>query len=216
MKRVIILGAAGQIAKLVEPMLLTQHDVRLTLFLRHPEKLTDSALDKKRIKIITGDCTHYTELVAALADQDIVYANLAGKDIETQAETVVKAMRAQGLRRLIWISTLGIYDEVPGEFGQWNRDMLGGYLEAYSAAAAIIEHSVLDYTLIRPAWLQDKDEVNYEITSKKEPFKGTEVSRKSVAALVASLVADPTAYVRQSIGIDKPGTTGARPLWYAK
>ncbi|ETA91417.1 hypothetical protein O982_25250, partial [Mycobacterium avium 10-5581] len=71
------------------------------------------------------------------------------------------------MRRLIWISTLGIYDEVPGEFGRWNHRMLdGGYLETYAAAAKVIESSRLDYTIIRPAWLTDKDEVDYEITQK--------------------------------------------------
>ncbi|MRE42408.1 NAD(P)H-binding protein, partial [Klebsiella quasipneumoniae] len=48
----------------------------------------------------------------------------------------------------------------------------------------IIENSDLDYTIIRPGWLTDKNENVYEITAKNETFKGTEVSRKSVASLV--------------------------------
>ncbi len=55
----------------------------------------------------------------------------------------------------------------------------GGYLETYGAVAKVIEESDLDYTIIRPAWLSNKDIVSYETTIKKgEPFKGTEVSRK--------------------------------------
>lgn len=74
---------------------------------------------------------------------------------------------------------MGIDDEVPGNFGKWNHQQLdGGYLETYGAAAKVIEESDLDYTIIRPAWLSNKDIVSYETTQKGEPFKGTEVSRR--------------------------------------
>lgn len=75
----------------------------------------------------------------------------------------------------------------------------------------MVEGSDLDYTIIRPAWLTNLDEVDYETTTRDEPFKGTEVSRRSVAAFVVSLIKDPTKAVRDSIGVDKPGTDGDRP-----
>ncbi len=34
----------------------------------------------------------------------------------------------------------------------------------------------LDYTITRPAWLTDRNEVGYELTGKGEAFKGTEAS----------------------------------------
>lgn len=61
------------------------------------------------------------------------------------------------VRRLIFISSMGIYDEVPGE---WS----GGILEPYRKAAAVIEGSTLDYTIIRPAWLNNRDEIAYGTT----------------------------------------------------
>ncbi len=91
-----------------------------------------------------------------MADVDLVYANLAGSNIEDQAKTVVKAMNANGIKRLIWVSSLGIYDEVPGKFGEWNKNILGSYLTIYRAAADQITASNLDYTIIRPAWLTNK------------------------------------------------------------
>jgi uncharacterized protein YbjT (DUF2867 family) len=42
------------------------------------------------------------------------------------------------------------------------------YLGTYRSAADVIENSTLDYTIIRPAWLTDKDEVDYETTAKGE------------------------------------------------
>lgn len=213
MTKIVILGAGGQIARHAIRQFLDLGDVELTLFLRKPADVRDIAGDRARV--LKGDVTDTRLLEETVRGQDVVYANLGGDDIEDQARSVVAALDAAGVRRLIWISTLGIYDEVPGAFGRWNHEQLdGGYLEPYSAAASVIEHSNLDYTIIRPAWLTDKDEVDYELTDKGEPFKGTEVSRKSVADLVVKLTQDPTRDARASLGVDKPGTDGDKPSWY--
>lgn len=37
MTKIAILGAAGQIAQLVEPMLLKKNDIKMVLYLRHPK-----------------------------------------------------------------------------------------------------------------------------------------------------------------------------------
>jgi len=212
MTNVLVLGANGKIAKLATAQLLENPDNHLTLFLRNSKRLANAASD--RVQVVEGDAASEADLKAAMADADIVYANLAGS-IEAEAKAVVAAMDASGLKRLIWISTLGIYDEVPGNFGKWNHQMLdGGYLETYGAAAKTIEDSDLDYTIIRPAWLSNNDEVAYETTQKGEAFKGTEVSRKSIAALVAKLVADPSQAIHESLGVNKPNTDGDKPAWY--
>lgn len=211
MTNVLVLGAHGKIARLATDQLLANPENRLTLFLRNADRLADRAGD--RVKVIDGDAGNEADLKAALAGIDIVYANLAGK-IEDEAKAVVNAMDAVGVKRLIWISTLGIYDEVPGAFGKWNHQMLdGGYLETYAAAAKTIENSDLDDTIIRPAWLSNHDEIDYETTQKGDSFKGTEVSRKSIAALVTKLVADPTQAIHESLGVNKPNTDGDKPAW---
>lgn len=213
MTKIAVLGAGGQIARLAIPQLLENENNELTLYLRHPSRLQH--LPSDRVHIVEGDVLDVDLLTQAVRGQDVVYANLGGTDIEGQARAVVSAMKAAGTRRLIWISTLGIYDEVPGAFGEWNHAMLdGGYLGPYSAAAQVVETSDLDYTIIRPAWLTDTDEVDYELTQRDEPFKGTEVSRKSVAALVADIVKNPGDTVGASLGVNKPGTDGDKPSWY--
>lgn len=213
MKKIAILGAAGQIAQLVEPMLLKKDDIDMVLYLRHPNKLNQ--VNEAREKVIKGDASNFEELKAALAGVDLVYANLAGSNIEDQAKTVVQAMDANNIKRLIWVSSLGIYDEVPGKFGEWNKNILGSYLTTYRAAADQITASDLDYTIIRPAWLTNKDEVSYEKTVGAEtPFKGTEVSRLSVADYIANLIENPEKDVKANVGLDKPGTDGDKPAWY--
>ncbi|ETY73013.1 SDR family oxidoreductase [Lactiplantibacillus fabifermentans] len=212
MTKVLILGAAGQIARLAEQQFIDSTDADLTLYLRNAQRVSD--LKSDRVTVIDGDVTDETKLTKAMAGQDVVYANLAGQNIKAQAETVLKAMHATSLKRLIWISTLGIYNEVPGKFGEWNNTTLGSYLTRYYSAAEVLENSDLDYTIIRPAWLTNHDEIDYETTQKGEPFKGTEVSRKSIAALVVKLAENPTESVRTSLGVNKPNTDGDKPAWY--
>ena len=165
-------------------------------------------------KVIKGDASNFNELKEALADVDLVYANLAGSNIEDQAKTVVKAMNANGIKRLIWVSSLGIYDEVPGKFGEWNKNILGSYLTIYRAAADQITASNLDYTIIRPAWLTNKMKLIMRRLLVPQLHLGTEVSRLSVADYIADLIENPTKDVKANVGLDKAGTDGDKPAWY--
>ncbi|MFD1417643.1 SDR family oxidoreductase [Companilactobacillus keshanensis] len=212
MSKVLILGANGKIARLAEDIFLDSTGNSLKLYLRSPERLRD--IKNELVEIIGGDVTDVQTLEDSMKDVDVVYANLAGGNIEDQAKAVVEAMHAAGKKRLIWISTLGIYDEVPGKFGEWNNSTLGNYITIYAAAAKVLEDSDLDYTIIRPAWLTDKDEVDFELTQKGETFKGTEVSRKSIAQLVVDITQAPDKHVRESLGVNKPNTDGNKPAWY--
>lgn len=213
MEKVLILGAHGKIAQLTRAQLLAKTDAQLVLFLRKANRLTIQ--DQQREQLVEGDASQQADLVQAMKGVTVVYANLAGANIEAQAKAVVSAMKTAGVKRLIWISTLGIYDEVPGAYGQWNHQMLDdGYLPTYAAAAKVIETSGLAFTIIRPAWLSDKDEIDYEITHRADAFKGTEVSRKSVAAEVVRLIQNPTEAVGDSLGLNKPNTDGDKPEWY--
>jgi hypothetical protein len=55
--------------------------------------------------------------------------------------------------------------------------------------------------------------VDYETTGRNEPFKGTEVSRKSVAALIVQIIDSPEIFVRGNLGVDKPNTDGDKPAF---
>ena len=67
--------------------------------------------------------------------------------------------------------------------------------------------------ILRPAWLTDEDEVDYELTAKDQPFRGTVVSRKSVADLIAGIIASPGLHLRDNLGVNKPGTEGDKPYF---
>ncbi|WP_154881549.1 NAD(P)H-binding protein [Lactobacillus intestinalis] len=212
MVKVVVLGAHGQVAQIAERFMFADKDVKTSLFLRDAKRIADKA---NEATIFEGSATDAAQLEKAMKGQDIVYANLGGKDdIDLEAEATIEAMHNANVKRLIWISTLGIYDEVPGKFGEWNKETLGDYITEYAKAAKRIEDSDLDYTIIRPTWMTDKNEVDYEKSKKGEEIKDTEVSRKSVAAYIYHLIKNPKEDVRESIGLGKPGTEGEKPSWY--
>ena len=194
MRNVLILGATGSLARVAIDRFLKETDATLTLFARHTRTLKN--VDTSRARIVEGDVLDPVALKKAMAGQDVVYANLSG-DLERMAKTIVTAMNETGLRRLIFISSMGIYDEVPGQ-------KYRSVLDPYRDAARVVEASGLDYTILRPAWFTDADEIDYETTQKGEPFKGGVVSRKSLADLIVKLAESPDLEVRRSVGVSKP------------
>ena len=194
MKNVLILGASGQIAQWVIGTLASDAGVRQTLLLRNPAKLGDTPANAR---LVIGSVLDRKLLRQAMQGQDIVYANLTGSDLDRQAGDVIAAMQAAGVRRLVFVLSLGIHDEVPGRFGEWNRATIGEELKPFR----------------RAAWLTDEDEVDYELTTRDQPFKGTVVSRRSVAALIVRLIASPELHVGDSLGVNKPGSDGDKPFF---
>lgn len=212
MIKVIVLGANGQVARLAEAMFFKDSEIKTTLFLRNAKRL---AKDQDKATIIDGDAMNVDQLAKAMKGQDVVYANLGGTStIVKQARAVIEAMKKEQVKRLIWISTLGIYDEVAGKFGEWNKKTLGNYITEYAKAAKLVEDSGLDYTIIRPSWMTNKDEINYQKSQKGQEITNTEVSRKSVAAYIYQLIKNPQEDLHESIGLEKPGTQGDKPSWY--
>ncbi|MFW0759876.1 SDR family oxidoreductase [Staphylococcus cohnii] len=210
MTRVLILGANGAISKAAINSFLENTSYTLRLFLRDANRLPDYASD--RIRVREGDATNFEDVNSAMEDVDIVFASLSG-ELDKEASTIVKAMEQNQVDRLIFVAALGIYNEVPGEFGEWVNEQIRNYLPIYKKAADTIESSKLNYTILRPAWLSDINEIDYEITHKDEPFKGTEVSRKSVAAVAVQIAKNPELYLKDNIGISKPNTDFSKPSW---
>jgi uncharacterized protein YbjT (DUF2867 family) len=195
MTNVLILGAHGQLARHTTRVLLEKSDVALTLYLRQAARLQNP--DPARVRIVEGDVLDPAALRAAMQGQgqDVVYANLAG-DMARQARTIIDAMHAAGLKRLIFISSMGIYSEVPGE-------RYRSVLNPYRDSAAEIEKSDLDYTILRPGWFTHDQEINYQITQKGEPFRGHDVSLDSLSDLITRLVTTPGLHVRCSLGVSR-------------
>lgn len=193
MTRLLILGANGQLARNTIPFFLEREDVALTLYLRRAKRLTNP--DPARVKVIEGDVLSRAALEAAMRGQDVVYANLSG-DMAPQARTIIEAMQATGVKRLIFISSMGIYGEVPGE-------KYKSILDPYRDSAALVEASDLDYTILRPGWFTRDKAVNYQLTQKGEPFCGHDVSLNSLSDLIIKLALTPGMEIRCSLGVSR-------------
>lgn len=109
--KILILGAAGQISRLVTEKLLTETNHSFVLLARNGSnriKITEA----NREQIIDGDFTDINIVKKALEGIDAVYLN----DLNSLAgvRTVVEAMESCDVNILIVASILGIYGEVPG------------------------------------------------------------------------------------------------------
>ncbi|TAA93740.1 NAD-dependent dehydratase [Staphylococcus saccharolyticus] len=211
MKTVLIIGANGRVSIQATKIFLENSRFNVDLFLRNAHRIPDYA--SNRVKVFEGDARNVEDLEKALDQVDVVFASLSGS-LDKQAETIGKAMDNKNVKRLIFVAAPGIYDELPEPFNEWNKEQFGKKLNLYRKASDIIESSDLDYTIIRPGYLTDKNENVFEITTKNETFKGTEVSRKSVASLAVQIAKNPELHSKENIGVNKPGTEGDKPAWF--
>ncbi len=191
MIRVLILGANGQLARNTTKVLLERTGAALTLYLRRAGRLKNP--EPGMVTIVEGDVLDDAALRRVMLDQDVVYANLVG-DMARQARAIIAAMHANGLKRLMYFSSMGIYGEVPGETYR-------SILDPYRDSAALIEESDLDYTILRPGWFTRAPEGPYQITQKGEPFYGHDIALDSLSALIAKIATTPGLCVRSSIGV---------------
>jgi len=189
MKKVIVIGASGSLVKYVIDTMQNVPDVHLTLLARNKSRIQN---DTTGCPVVEADVMDYTKLKNAIAGQDIVYVNLAG-DLEAMTKNIVKAMQETGVKRIIAISSIGIYEKP-----------MKPVLKPYRALADIIEASGLDYTILRPEWFTNANEVDYALTKKGEPETGQAISRKSIAAFIVSLIQNPELYIKENLGISKP------------
>lgn len=212
MKRVLILGATSNISRYLIPKLIQQKDVFLTLFARHGQQRLTNLIAKPHVHVMSGNWNNLMDLEQAVSNQDIVYL-ATGQFIQAN-RNVVTAMRAQRVNRLIVASELGIEDEIPGKFGQWNRKMMGENHNLIDAAS-VIKQSDLNYTLMRMAWLYDEpNNERYELIPAGQPFRDTQLTRQAAATFVADVVRNPELAAHQSVGVAEPNTQWDKPSFY--
>ena len=190
MKKVLVIGAGGSLAAYVIELLKRLHDVHLSLMVRNKGRLnSEMALG---CTVFEGDVMDLNNVRNAVKGQDIVYVNLSG-NLEAMGKNIVKAMQETGVKRIIAISSIGIYESP-----------LKSILAPYRKLADIIESSGIDYTILRPDWFTNANEVDYTLTKKGEPETGSAISRKSIAAFVSTIVEDPGLHKNENLGISKP------------
>lgn len=215
--KLLILAANGQIARIVEHRILSEQaftDVELTLGLRRPNRLAELAANP-RVTVTDVDLENAASVAAAMVGQDMVFVAVVDHDRNNaMTRNVIAGMQTHHVDRIIFTNILGLYNEVPGEFGRWNLSQVASGLKAAQTSDQLLAESGLTYTTLRLPWLNDRDEVNYTITTRHEPYLGVSDSRQSIADVVLKIVADPTFAANESIGIADPATQGqTRPVY---
>ncbi|KRK65445.1 oxidoreductase [Companilactobacillus tucceti DSM 20183] len=198
MKKVLIIGATGTVGSKVRQTLLKETDDRLTLFSRRANELSVS----NREETISGDVTNDSDLDKAVSGQDVVFVALSG-NLSKFAKKIISAMNRNHVDRLIFITSMGIYNEIPASIGASGNLQSNPMLQSYRDAADLIESSDLNYTIIRPGWFNNGP-VDYQVTKKGEPFGGHDVSVSSIADMVKKLIDDDSLYSHDSIGLNTP------------
>lgn len=198
MKNVLILGATGTLGSAVRQKFLKNTDYHLTLFARSANQIDPHPQEN----IIAGNVMNAADLDKAMINQDAVFVALRGP-LGVYAEQIIAAMNRNHVSRLIFITSMGIYNEIPNSIGTANNLEHKPALIPYRQAADAIEASDLNYTIFRPGWFM-RGPINYVITQKGQPFGGQYATISSIADLVLRLVKDDRLYSRNSVGINTP------------
>lgn len=215
MTKVLILGANGHVARIVEERLMAENpDDELTLFLRNSSRLNNLE-GHKNVTIVDGDITDFDDVNNVMKGQDIVYVSMVDHTPDNViTNNVVKAMKENNVQRVVETGLLGLYNEVPGEYGRWNYEQVKSGLPAAINADKILSESGLTYTTLRFPWLNDRDEVKYVVTHKNEEYVGVSGSRQSMADVIVKIINDPTYLENDSVGIaDKDTQKETRPVY---
>ncbi|MCK8638000.1 NAD(P)H-binding protein [Fructobacillus fructosus] len=196
------LGASGQISRMLIDRLLTERDDQLTLYARHADDRLTSYADNSRVTIVNGDLSDEKRLNETMPGQDIVYA-----DSDKVVTPILKAMQENGVKRLVVAGVLGVYDEVGGRFGEWNRSIIGEISPERKQRVQEIENSGLDYTYMRLTWLYNQPgNVRYQEAQKGAPFVGAQITRQAVVQYLMDVIANPEKYIKVSVGLSEPGS----------
>lgn len=198
MKHVLLLGATGTAGSALTEKLLTDTNCHLTVFSRHAK---DVYADTDRVVAVNGDAENLEQLQAMMPGQDVVYCAISGDALPKIAENIVTAMTECGVKRLIFMAAVGIYNEIPDEIdGDDNLDNEPAQIPNRKAAD-VVEASSLNYTVLRPGYLGEGEENDFVLTVKGEAAKGYTTPIPALVHFAARLILNDELYRRESVSI---------------
>ena len=200
MKKILILGASSPTGKvLLSHLLSTKKNLEITCYVRTPEKLSSFS----NIIIKKGDLLDQHNISSLMKNNfDLVIALLKGENLVTLAENIIKSMKENNIKRIIWMTGMGIHHEVPGpENVKKILDKLCETQPDYVKAADTVMNSGLDYTLLRGAHLTDGDNKNYFLQKEGECLHAFTCDRIAIAEFIGSIIDNMDLYKNESIGV---------------
>jgi hypothetical protein len=135
-----------------------------------------------------------------MKEMDIIITLLSGETVKIQAENVIKSMKENNIKRIIWMTGMGIHHEVPGPI----KEILDKLVESqpnYVAAANLVMNSGLEYTLLRGAHLTDGNNKKYYTQKEGEPLRCNTCDRIAIAEFIGEIIDNFELYKNISIGL---------------
>lgn len=197
MKKVVIFGAAGHTGKYITEKLKSDKDIELTAFVRNPDKFEE--MDISGVNIIQGDALNVEDVKKAMEGQEILLCSLEG-DVFTMAKNIVAALETSTVKRIIWITGMGIHHEITGARGLM-LNMYAKQRPEYIKAADMIAESSAATTLLRCPGIKDGDNITYFLTKEGEQPSHKNIQRAAIAQCMYDMIKDETLGVNESLGI---------------
>jgi putative NADH-flavin reductase len=201
----LIFGATGETGQELVKQALSQENT-VTAFVRDATKLKIQHLN---LKIVEGEVIDAETIENAMQGQDAVFSALGSKSLKKNptlvqgVRTIVRAMEKQGVRRLIYQSSLGVgkskkqvnflvqYIVIPL--------VLRNAIADHTDKENIIKQSSLDWVIVRPAGLTNGPHTGSYRHGESIEF-GAKVSRADVADFMLKQVTS-TDYLHKTPGI---------------
>ncbi|MFI5960179.1 NAD(P)-dependent oxidoreductase [Cryptosporangium sp. NPDC051539] len=186
---VVVLGAAGRTGRLIVTEAVRSGH-RVTAAVRNPASVPAApGLRVQRADVRDADSLRvaiegHNTVVCAIGAPGRTAHNLYSDG----ARATVSAMRATGVTRLLAITSVGVRHDDP-HHTWWYRGLIrpiGADLYADMARMEqIVRDSGLDWTFVRPTYLQDREPTgNYRATDNSTPKGGWRITRTDVARFI--------------------------------
>ncbi|MEI6044183.1 MAG: SDR family oxidoreductase [Chloroflexota bacterium] len=191
MNLVVIGATRGTGQRVLEQAILMGHKV--TAIARRPEAIL---LKHENLTVKQGDAYDLASLKASIAGQDVVISSLGLNDFKTifrvptiysiGTGNVIRAMEAQGVKRLITITSSGVREGDPAEPG-WYRNLikpvfLDRMYQDMRRLEKILPTTKLEWIAVRPTYLTNGPLTgNYRVEINQWPAGGWKISRSDVA-----------------------------------
>jgi putative NADH-flavin reductase len=150
--RLFVLGATGGIGRAVVHQALERGD-RVTAFVRSPDKLGGP---RAGLAVVRGDPRNVDELRVALPNHDAVISSIGPMGLGATtivgdcAESLVTAMEATGVRRLLVVGVAVLFEHEGFLNTIARRTFLRNVANDSAAMERVVTASSLDWTIVRP------------------------------------------------------------------
>ena len=202
--KLIIFGATGGVGRALLQQTLAAN-LEVTAFVRTPAKVQ---LTHENLTVVQGDAFNQADVTAAIAGHDEVVSCLGSSngmkpstELQEMTQNIVTGMQANGVKRIVYAASAGVHRELTGIMGKLMMLLLKNALTDHRAAVEAITQANLNFTIVRPMGLTDKDFTGeYRESETSTPAKSSTIPRADVAHFILKALLDAS-YDRKSIGL---------------